>query len=199
MKVATSLCALLSLAYALPSPRMPRLLPRSSTSGDAATLNEDGLDLFDSNIGSLTSPELPAGLGDASDITSTGIDGSATLSGPFANDPQNLLDSSLSATGGLDSTDLLCSGACQSSDLSMPLGFNPDFGNMFETDEGSDGIYIPLDDAEGSEPGTWVAFHRGSGRNKQPSLDGTGLGNDILFMSDEDEAGSDPFGSNFFV
>ena len=181
MKVATNLSAFLSLAYAL---------PLWSTSENAIPLETDNLDLFASNIG----------LGDISDITFPEANSAGTLYDPLASssDPQNLFDGPWSSTGVPGSTDQLCSNDCPYLDFStVPLGLDPDYGNAFGADLGSDGIFIPFDDlaerGSGREANKDLIslipedseWERGSGREK-PDIDENGLGNDDIFFSADD-------------
>lgn len=203
MKVVTYLYTFLSLTYALPFSTKPHLIFRSSTLENAAPLAKDDLNLFASNIGPQDGPELLEGL----DITSTGTDDSAILNDPLgsSSNPPNLFDTSLSSAGIPGSTELLCLDNCQYPDSSIPLGFDPDDGNIFGTDLDSGGIFIPSDDPLGIGAGNWIEVHRGSGRgpvknfitpeeNTDERLGGSGrliptdengLGNDILFSADD--------------
>lgn len=207
MKIVTYLCTFLSLAYAFPSFRKQHLVFRSSTLENAAPLAEDDLDLFASNIGPLTSPELSPE--DHSDITFTGTENSAILYDPLSSSsgPQNLFDNSLSSTGVSESTEQLCLENCPSLDSSIPLGLGSDDGNIFGANLDSDGTFIPLEDqvGSGSGPETWIEVHRGSGREKysqsislvpeeserqqgpgkEASTDRRVIGNDMLFSADD--------------
>lgn len=176
-------------------------MSRSSTLDNATPLEGDNLDLFASNTG-----------GDIPDITSTGSEIPANLYDSLASssNPSDLFDSPLGSIGVLDSTEPLCSNDCPSLDSStIPLGSDPDYGDIFGADLDLGGMLIPPDDPVGSGIGSglepWLEVHRGSerkeldllpadeerrGPGRETPTDGNGPGNNnnILLSADEGTA-----------
>lgn len=174
MNVASNLCALLavvSLANALPLSRKSHFTFRSSSLQNVALVGESHPDMFTSRAPPLPRPEISGREVNLSDVTSPGIDNTATLYDSLDawSDLQKTRDGPYNSAQVADSTAYLCLDNCYAADSSIPVGLDlpplvEDPGNIFfEEATGLDGLSIPWDEEGGSGPGTWIEVHQGSG------------------------------------